>query len=235
MKEAYSLALKKAYQSQTRSPNNYNRHLNYMELKAGDRVLVRNLTPRGGTRGKLRSYWENDVYVVVNRKGDGPVYEVRREDGEGNNCVLHRNILFPCEFLQLATQRSQAHPRRQRRIATRRQRSQLTKHTSHSSCSTASESDWEYQPLPPEVLQREERPEVSDLNNSIDQAAETTLANDVSNEEPEVAEAACQEQVNVAFGAVVSAGTANRRPRTARNLEHRMPRMGNQRCLKQRS
>lgn len=202
MQEAYSLALKKAYQSQARSANNYNRRLNYTELKQGDRVLVRNLTPRGGP-GKLRSYWENDVYVVVNRKGEGPVYEVKREDGEGSKRVLHRNILFPCEFLQPATQRSHAHTRqRRKRTAPRHRRPRLAKYMSHSSCGTESESDLEYQPLSPEVLRQEEQPEVSDLNKETDQAGETTLVNDdVSYKEPEAAEAPCERPVE--FGAGV--------------------------------
>ena len=38
-------------------------------LHIDDRVLVRNCTERAGT-GKLRSYWENDIYKTVDRKGN---------------------------------------------------------------------------------------------------------------------------------------------------------------------
>ncbi|XP_033125543.1 uncharacterized protein LOC117123652 [Anneissia japonica] len=41
------------------------------------------------------------VYIVVERKGDdSPVYEVKPESGGGRTRVLHRNHLFPCDFIQ---------------------------------------------------------------------------------------------------------------------------------------
>lgn len=118
MKEAYNVALRKTQQSNARGAKHYNRRLNFSELQAGDRVLVRNLTPRGGP-GKLRSYWEDAVHVVVNRRGDGPVYEVQREDQEGRARVLHRNLLLPCDFIQEANQANQRQQRPRRHPKTK--------------------------------------------------------------------------------------------------------------------
>ncbi|CAB3988536.1 Retrovirus-related Pol poly from transposon 412 [Paramuricea clavata] len=60
---------------------------------------VRNLNERGGP-GKLRSFGENDIYVVINRKDpESPVYETKLENGKGKNRVLHRNLLLPCDHL----------------------------------------------------------------------------------------------------------------------------------------
>ena len=48
-------------------------------LQPGDRVLIRNMTPRGGT-GKLRIHWEENVHTVVCQVGkDIPFYELKFE------------------------------------------------------------------------------------------------------------------------------------------------------------
>ena len=76
-----------------KAKRSYDRWVRSSVLEPGDRVLVRNLTERGGP-GKLGSFWENNIYVVVNRKGpESPVYETKRENGKGKNRVLHRNLL----------------------------------------------------------------------------------------------------------------------------------------------
>jgi len=66
-------------------------------LEVGDRVLVRNLTQRGGT-GKLRSFWEEKVYLVLEQKDQvGLVYAVREEENQkGKIRVLHRNNILSC-------------------------------------------------------------------------------------------------------------------------------------------
>ena len=78
----------------------YDRRVNTSQLEPGDRVLVRNLSQRGGP-GKLRSHWEERVHVVIKQKGSLPVYEVQSEDQRGPKRRLHRNLLLPCELLPL--------------------------------------------------------------------------------------------------------------------------------------
>ncbi|CAB4040297.1 Hypothetical predicted protein, partial [Paramuricea clavata] len=62
-------------------------------------VVVRNLSERGGP-GKLRSHWEDQIHVVVERKGEMPVFVVKPEGLATNKKrTLHRNLLLPCDFL----------------------------------------------------------------------------------------------------------------------------------------
>ena len=60
------------------------------------------MTERGGP-GKLRSYWEREIYVVTQKRKDMPVYEVKPESENGRTRVLRRNLLLPCSFLPVET------------------------------------------------------------------------------------------------------------------------------------
>ena len=89
---------KAARESASRGKKDYDKRVRSSVLQAGDRVLVRNLTPRGGP-GKLRNFWEDEIHVVA-RKGEGsPVYEVRPKSSKGRSRTLHRNLLLPCDYL----------------------------------------------------------------------------------------------------------------------------------------
>ena len=48
---------------------------------------------------EIRSHWEQDVYIVVKRLRESPVYIVKKENGQGPERVLHRNLLLQCDYL----------------------------------------------------------------------------------------------------------------------------------------
>ena len=89
MKEAYETAGKMIQEKGLKGKKSYDRWLCSTVLQPGDRVLVRNLSERGGP-GKLRSFREKDVHVVVKRKGpDSPVYEIKSENKGEKIRVVH--------------------------------------------------------------------------------------------------------------------------------------------------
>ena len=100
MKEAHRIAQEHNSKFHQHNKYHYDKKIHFTNLDIGERVLVRNLTPRGGP-GKLRSYWENEVPIVTAKKGDNPVYEIVPESTKRKPRVLHRNLLLPCPYLPL--------------------------------------------------------------------------------------------------------------------------------------
>ena len=118
MQEAYQLAGRKIKERAGKAKKTYYRFVRSSILQPGDRVLVRNLSKRGGP-GKLRSFWESDIHVVVERKGpDSLVYEVESESKGRKNRVQHRNLLLPCDYLPIEN----SHPDAERPIPPTTQR-----------------------------------------------------------------------------------------------------------------
>lgn len=150
MRQAYEIASKTAVREAERGKQCYDRKVHGNDLQPGGRVLVRNLSERGGP-GKLRSYWEDKVHRIVKRRNnDSPVYEVMPEGG-GKTRVLHRNLLLPCDSLPLdeSEDERQGRGRRHQRETgftrerpTRTASTRQTRHTEHTD--SESEEDSEY-------------------------------------------------------------------------------------------
>ena len=72
MKEVYSKIHQNNKILQRNSKSNYDKKIFNCMLTAGERVLLKYLSERGGT-GKLTSYWENDIYEVVSCHSKLPI------------------------------------------------------------------------------------------------------------------------------------------------------------------
>ena len=73
-----------------------------VEMKPGDKVLMRNMRDKGGT-GKLKSHWEETIFQVVEKKEGLPVYRIRNLNKKTDVRVVHRNLLMSCSELPLNT------------------------------------------------------------------------------------------------------------------------------------
>ncbi|KAK3697220.1 hypothetical protein QZH41_001300 [Actinostola sp. cb2023] len=88
LRRAYKVASSNAGKNAESRKRQYDKKVKHALLHQGDRILVRNLSERGGS-GKLRSF----MNVVVGRKG--------------RTRVLHRNLLLPCSHLPTEEEHTQ--------------------------------------------------------------------------------------------------------------------------------
>ena len=100
MREVFRVAKEKSEKVQSYNKGKYDGKVREVGITEGDHVLVKNLREKGGT-GKLRSYWEHQIFEVLGQQGELPVYSVRSIDKPKDVRVLHRNHLMRCDELPL--------------------------------------------------------------------------------------------------------------------------------------
>ena len=98
MKEAYRLANDNINKNNSYNKQYYDRKAKVINIEPGDKVLLRNLQERGGT-GKLRSYWEHEIYTVVDKDENIPVYTIKSNAGKIKR--IHRNLIMKCNDLPI--------------------------------------------------------------------------------------------------------------------------------------
>ena len=93
LRECLQLVQESATKEANRQKWLYDRKVGAVELRLGDRVLVR-LDAFQGQHRKLKNRWGDNIHTVIERKADGiPVYEVKNER-TGKRKVLHRARLL---------------------------------------------------------------------------------------------------------------------------------------------
>ena len=170
MEEAYQITRENAHKAATRSKRLYDSKVKSSVLQPGDRVLIRNMTPRGGP-GKLRNHWEDVVHTVVRRVSeDIPVYELRPEKGKGRSRILHRNLLLPCDHLPLEMS---VQPRAKKRTV---------ETTEEVEQSEEEEDDDEYYPVQPQQPFQPCQPQTSNPERTDKPAEQIQLEENASSE-----------------------------------------------------
>ena len=96
---AYTRAKEQMNRQADRNKLRYDRSAHAADLETGDRVLVRRVGHL--MKSKIDDRWEDEVYIICSRKGELPVYSVRRESGDGPTRILHRNLLLPIGWVGL--------------------------------------------------------------------------------------------------------------------------------------
>ena len=100
MKEAMEVAQANMQKSAGYNQKYHDGKAKIVEVQVGDHVLVRNYREREGT-GKLRSFWEEAIFVVLEQKSDLPVYKVQNIKKPSDVRVIHRNKIMKCKELSL--------------------------------------------------------------------------------------------------------------------------------------
>ena len=92
MSEAFELANQRSDRAKQYHKAKYDNKVRGLEIGVGDRVLLQTCVKEG--TGKLQSFWQPEVYVVVSKRSHIPVYEIRKYGVPNAKVkVVHRNLL----------------------------------------------------------------------------------------------------------------------------------------------
>lgn len=94
LQSAYQNAQTAIKNSQEKQKYNYDSKIRGVSLKEGDRVLVR--VVKFNERHKIHDRWEDHPYYIISQPNrDIPVFKVKKEDDQGKERVLYRNLFLP--------------------------------------------------------------------------------------------------------------------------------------------
>ena len=133
--ESYRVAVEQIQRAQKKQKDRYDLRSRGTVVQPGDKVLVKIVAFDG--KHKLANKWEDDIYVVLKQPNpDIPVYTVKKQNGQGRERTLHRNLLFPIGFLSedniVSTKISTQTERKTRPIPKPRTKSKAVIHESSS-------------------------------------------------------------------------------------------------------
>ena len=101
MEEACKVAREKMGKMNDYNKDKYDKKAKAVEMVIGDHVLMQNRRDRKGGTGKLASYWEHNIFEIIEKKEESPVYRIRNISKKSDVRVVHRNLLMLCNDLPL--------------------------------------------------------------------------------------------------------------------------------------
>ena len=99
MQEAVKVARDNQRKSAEYNKRYYDKRAKAVEIVVGDMVLVKNVREKSG--GKLKSYWEESLFKVVEKKDGLPVYTIKNLKKSRDVRTVHRNLIMKCDELPL--------------------------------------------------------------------------------------------------------------------------------------
>ena len=100
MEEAMRVACVNIGKSADYNKKHYDQKATAVEMQVGDRVLVRNVREKcGKVKAKLKSYWEENIFVIIEKREGLPVYKIKNIKNSRDTRVVHRNLLLRCDEL----------------------------------------------------------------------------------------------------------------------------------------
>ena len=101
MEEACKVAREKMGKMNIYNKQKYDKKAKAVEIEVKDHVLMQNRRDRDVGTGKLSSYWEHNIFEVIEKKEDLPVYRIRNINKKSDVRLVHRNLLMLCNDLPL--------------------------------------------------------------------------------------------------------------------------------------
>jgi hypothetical protein len=119
MKEAMELARANMDKAADYNKRYHDKKAKIVQVNVGDKVLVRNYREKGGT-GKLKSFWEEAIFVVTEKRDGLPVYKVKNIKKEKDVRVVHRNKIMKCEELPLDVFDEPQEPKKSKKVVAKK-------------------------------------------------------------------------------------------------------------------
>ncbi len=100
MKEAYQVVYTEMDKAGQYNKKKYDKKIRCVNIEVDDHVLIQNVGK--DKAGKIKSYWEQKIWIVVKKHENVPVYTVRLLNGTKTKKV-HRNLLMKVNNLPVDT------------------------------------------------------------------------------------------------------------------------------------